>query len=49
MFRELKEYQDIIKLYQNNVYQSEEINIIKKEKGRRIKKRIIIIIEDLMP
>ena len=29
MFRELKEYQDIIKLYQNNVYQSEE-DIIKE-------------------
>ena len=29
MFRELKEYQDITKLYQNNVYQSEE-DIIKE-------------------
>ena len=29
MFRELKEYQDIIKLYQNNVYQSEE-DIVKE-------------------
>ena len=29
MFRDLKEYQDIIKLYQNNVYQSEE-DIIKE-------------------
>ena len=29
MFREFKEYQDIVKLYQNNVYQSEE-DIIKE-------------------
>ena len=29
MFRDLKEYQDITKIYQNNVYQSEE-DIIKE-------------------
>ena len=29
MFREFKEYQDIVKLYQNNVYQSEE-DIVKE-------------------
>ena len=56
MFRELKEYQDIIKLYQNNVYQSEE-DIIKeafaseeftKEEAAFIEENFDALIEEII-